>query len=134
MRDLTGLVVVMVVALASAIAVLANSNLAVVIPAAAVAVTAAALLLLGIVEKTQWPTNIAYPSALGDPSGIRSTLAAGPRGRFPLVLLLDSLDRQVGVPDVHGPSQEEIKQLEAMPPDAWHRYLDQRLQEIERRT
>jgi hypothetical protein len=134
MKDDAWMAVALIAGVASTIAILANADLSVAIPLAAVAVAAASLLLIEIVEKTKWPARVVYPTVATDPAGVRSSLKAGVRGRFPLVLLLDSLDRHAGNPDVHGSSMNEIKEIEAMPADEFRGYLDRRIREVERRT
>ena len=119
---------------ASAVAILANSNLGVALPLSVIAVAAAAVLLLEIAGQTRWPSPRAVPEAAGDPGGVRSSLRAGVRGRFPLVLLLDTLDRRADNPDTRGLSQDEIERLESLSPDQFRSYLAERISDLERRT
>jgi hypothetical protein len=56
------------------------------------------------------------------------------RGRFPIALLLDSLDRRLENPNLHGMSQEEILRLEGLRPEEFRKYLAERVSELEERT
>ena len=118
----------------SAVAILANSDLTVAVPLSVIAVAAAAVLLLEIVEQTRWPAPRAPTEPAGDPGGVRSSLRAGVRGRFPLVLLIDTLDRRADNPNVRGLSQEEVERLEALPAGQFRTYLAERITDLERRT
>jgi hypothetical protein len=134
MRDLTWGFFLTIALIFSAIAVLANSDLGLAIPCAAIAVAAAALLLLDLAQRTRWPILLPPLSSVGDPAGVRSALRAGARGRFTLIMLLETLGRRAEGLNARGLSLEEVHRLEALPPAEFREYLVTRIRELEQRT
>jgi len=134
MNVATTVLLCVVAVLASGLAIAAGTNEALVLPAATVAVVAAALLLAGVAERTRWPSGRALPVLPADPARVRSSLAAGVRGRPTIVWLLDNLERSAGTPNVPVPSDEEIARLKSLRPEEFREYVAARVAELERRT
>lgn len=123
-----------IAAVASLLAILANGSTGLTLFLVAVAVAAAALLLLGVVEQTRWPAWSPPSSPVGDPEGVRFSFQTGVRGRYPLALLLDSLERREGNPNLGVETQEEVDRLHAMTVEEFRRYVRDRVRDIESRT
>lgn len=132
----TGTVVFLcvVAAAAAGTSIAVGSNLSVAVPAAAIAVAAGAVLLVGIVEKTRWPSARSSPTRDAAPAKVRSSFRAGRLGRLELIELLDSLEWASGGPRPRALSFEELNRLEALEPKAFRNYLEERISDLERRT
>lgn len=133
--NIVGTIALCIVAvIATGLAVAGGTNASVVIPAATVAVVAGALLLVGVLEQTRWPPGRPLPLLPVDPARVRSSLAAGPRGRPNLVYLLDNLERSEGVPNVPVPTDAELARLTHLSHEEFREYLLTRVSDLERRT
>jgi hypothetical protein len=134
MNAATTVFLCVVAVVASGLAIAAGSNASLVLPAAAVAVVAGAFLLVGVVERTRWPPGRTLPTPPADPARVRSSLAAGTRGRSTVVWLLDNLERAEGNPNLPVPSDEELARLQALSPEEFRQYLRARVSDLERQT
>ena len=123
-----------VAAVATGLAVAAGTNASLAIPAATAAVAAGALFLVGVVEQTRWPSGRPLPTVPVDPARVRSSLAAGPRGRPALVYLLDNLERSGGTMNVPVPSDAELRHLAQLSREEFRQYLTDRVNDLEGRT
>jgi hypothetical protein len=124
----------LVAGVGAGVAVAAGTNVDVIVPAAAGSVAAASLLLLGVIERTRWPSVDADRSASADPGRVRSSLTGGAWGRAELVALLDHLERSERGARTGGTSPEEVARLQALSREEFRGYLGARIGELERRT
>jgi hypothetical protein len=121
-------------AFAAAVAVAAGPNESLAVPAASVSVAAGALLLVGVVERTRWPSRPPVAGPTADPARVRSSFEAGARGRNELIVLLDRLERGEGERYLSYRPPEELARLQALAPEAFRQYLGDRVSDLEGRT
>jgi len=123
-----------VAVLASAAAIAAGGNLGLALPAATIAVGAAALLLVAVLDRTQWPTFGGPPSEPSSTTRVQSAFQAGRAGRVELLALLDALDRESGTAPRPPLTATEVATFQSADPEQFRRYLDARIGDLERRT
>jgi len=124
----------LVATLAAALAILAGPDTTFAVPAAAIAVGAAALLLLGVLERTDWSSTGARSLPSAPTTRIRRAFEAGKHGRRELIAMLDSLERSGFGTGPPGHSAEELDHLLTETPGEFRRYLDARVSDLEGRT
>jgi hypothetical protein len=115
----------------AALAIDASATYSIAVPAAVVAVVVAALAVGDAVRRVRRSPPQPLRARPVPRSGVRERLGAGPLGREELLLLVDRLERRAGNPTLATRSPQEIAAIVRLPPEAFRRYLSERLAPIE---
>lgn len=121
-----------VAGVATLVALAADTNASVAVPAATVAVAAAALALWDSVR----PRAPAVRPAEAPPErllagGSEQWFRAGTMGQEAIILLLDRIERALVNPALPNRQGLELAELRGLPREAFLRYLESRLKELE---
>lgn len=117
------------------VTVWAGPNEATAVPAAGLtALVASAYVGWLLYDRVRWPRT-APPTISGDPIiGLREAFGSGPIGRQKIILLLTSMERSLGEHHYEPVAPEEERRLLSASGGEFHRWVDERLRQLERET
>jgi hypothetical protein len=115
----------------AALALDASGTYGIAVPAAFLAVVVAGLAVADAARRVHRPRPPARRPHPAPASAIRAWLTAGAVGREELVLFLDRLDRRAWRPLLATRSPQEVAAVASLPPEAFRRYLEERLAPLE---
>jgi hypothetical protein len=118
----------------AALAIDASATYSISVPAAVAAVVVATLAVGDAVRRVRRAPAVASAPRPVPHSAVRERLGAGPWGREELLLFLDRLERRSGNPMLASRTPAEIAAIVRLPPEAFRRYVSDRLAPLEGTT
>lgn len=122
----------LVAGIAIIVAVAAGASSAFAEAAATVAVVAAVLTLVEVVARRREREVVERAPKAVRPGGSREAFTGGEPGREDIVLALDLLERKFSTPGLRTRTASELASIVRRPPAEFRRYVERRLDELER--